>query len=152
MDKYNPEFDLTKYDKSRQPKTLSIEQENAIDLLITGKSDGETAKLVGVARQTVWNWRNNDTLFSTELNKRRQDLWSANLDRIRSLAIDALDVVAEDLQQTDDFKARSTAAYFVLRCIGFYKLDLYPWGTTDIETARENDHSLSLLKLLLKKR
>ena len=69
MDKYNPEFDLTKYDKSRQPKTLSIEQQNAIDLLITGKSDGETARLVGVARQTVWNWRNNDTLFYTELNE-----------------------------------------------------------------------------------
>ena len=112
MDKYNPEFDLTKYDKSRQQKDLSIEQQNAIDLLITGKSDGETAKLVGVARQTVWNWRNNDTLFYTELNKRRQDLWSANLERISSLAIDALDVVAEDLQQTDDFKARLNRGLF----------------------------------------
>lgn len=152
MDKYNAEFDLTKYDKSRQEKTLSIEQQNAIDLLITGKSDGETAKLVGVARQTVWNWRNNDILFYTELNKRRQDLWSANLERIRSLAIDALDVVAEDLQQTDDFKARSTAAYFVLRCIGFYKRDMYPWGTTDVESARETDRSLSLLKHLIGKR
>ena len=53
-------------DKTRQ---LSIEQQNAIDLLVQGKSDRETAEAIGVSRQTVNNWRNNDTVFIAELNK-----------------------------------------------------------------------------------
>ena len=34
-----------------QPKPLSIEQHNAIDLLIIGKTDQETADTVGVAEK-----------------------------------------------------------------------------------------------------
>ena len=43
----------TKPDKTRQ---LSIEQQNAIDHLLQGKSDRVTAEAVGVSRQTVWEW------------------------------------------------------------------------------------------------
>ena len=146
-----PEFDMTKYDNSRQAHELSIEQENAIDLLITGKSDGETGKTVGVARQTVWNWRNNDPYFKAELNKRRQELWSASLDRMRSLAADALDVLEEDLQQTDDFKSRSHAAYFILKSMGFEKRDLYPWGITEVDEEVNEEQSVSFLQLLMGK-
>jgi len=151
MNKYNPEFDMTKYDNSRQEPTLSIEQENAIDLLIIGKSDGETAKMVGVARQTVWNWRHHDPDFKSELSNRRRSLWSASMERMRSLAWDALDVLAEDLHQTDDFKSRSNAAYFILKSIGFQKRDLYPWGTSEICSGDENDQGHSILKLILGK-
>ena len=146
-----PEFEMTKYDNSRQAHELSIEQENAIDLLITGKSDGETGKTVGVARQTVWNWRNNDPYFKAELNKRRQALWAASQDRIRSLAADALDVLEEDLQQTDDFKSRSNAAFFVLKSMGFHKRNLYPWGVTEVDEGEKEEQSLSLMKLILGK-
>lgn len=44
---------MAKSDKNGQ---LNIEQENAIDLLIQGKSDREVAEAIGVARQTVNQW------------------------------------------------------------------------------------------------
>ena len=55
----------TKPDKIRQ---LSQEQMNAIEHLLQGKSDRAVSEAVGVARQTVWEWRNNDVLFIAELN------------------------------------------------------------------------------------
>jgi hypothetical protein len=50
-----------------RPKELSIEQRNAIDLLIVGKSDQETADAIGVTRQTVQVWRTSNLLFQSEL-------------------------------------------------------------------------------------
>jgi FixJ family two-component response regulator len=38
-------------------KPLSVEQEHAIDGLVTGKTDRETAEAVGVSRRTVQPWR-----------------------------------------------------------------------------------------------
>ena len=57
--------ETTKSDKIRQ---LSQEQMNAIEHLLQGKSDRAVSEAVGVARQTVWEWRNNDVLFIAELN------------------------------------------------------------------------------------
>ena len=83
-------------DKTRQ---ISIQQQNAIDLLVQGKSDRETAEAIGVSRQTVNNWRNNDTVFIAELNKQRKAVWGAQVDRIRYLISAALDVLEEDLSR-----------------------------------------------------
>ena len=55
----------TKPDKTRQ---LSLEQMNAIEHLLRGRSDRAVAEAVGVSRQTVWEWRNRDPLFIAELN------------------------------------------------------------------------------------
>src|SRR5512136_2795024 len=90
-----------KPDKIRQ---LSIEQQNAIDLLLQGKSDRATAEAVDVSRQTVWDWRNHDPLFIAELNRQRIELWSEARQRLKSLANRALDVVETQLD-SDDPKA-----------------------------------------------
>ncbi|MBT2729196.1 helix-turn-helix domain-containing protein [Bacillus sp. ISL-75] len=45
---------------------LTVEQYNAIDLLITGKSDQETADIIGVNRVTVTKWRNYDLHFRAD--------------------------------------------------------------------------------------
>ena len=82
-------------DKARQ---LSIKQQNAIDLLVQGKSDRETAEAIGVSRQTVTNWRNNNPVFIAELNKQRKAVWGAQVDRIRYLISASLDVLEEDLK------------------------------------------------------
>ena len=58
--KLKSKWEVAKVDKTRQ---LSIEQQNAIDLLVQGKSDRETAEAIGVSRQTVNNWRNNDPVI-----------------------------------------------------------------------------------------
>ena len=98
-------------DKTRQ---LSIQQQNAIDLLIQGKSDRETAEAVGVSRQTVTNWRNNNPVFIAELNKQRKAVWGAQVDRIRYLISAALDVREEDLKDTEIKQLSQKAAIPVL--------------------------------------
>jgi transposase len=101
----------TKPDKIRQ---LSQEQLNAIEHLLQGQSDRAVAEAVGVSRQTVWEWRNNDPLFIAELNRQRLDLWSEARDRLKSLANRALDVLEQQLDSSDP-KAALAAAKYVLQ-------------------------------------
>jgi DNA-binding NarL/FixJ family response regulator len=62
----------TKPDKTRHE--LSVEQQNAIDLLTTGQTDQAVAEAVGVTRQTVCGWRNHDPAFAAALNARRLEV------------------------------------------------------------------------------
>jgi len=103
--------ETTKPDKTRQ---LSIEQQNAIDHLLQGKSDRATAEAVGVSRQTVWEWRNHDPFFIAELNRQRYELWSEARERMKSLANRALDVVELQLDNGDP-KVSLAAARYVLQ-------------------------------------
>ncbi|MDD5735842.1 MAG: helix-turn-helix domain containing protein, partial [Methanothrix soehngenii] len=73
--------EATKSDKIRQ---LSQEQMNAIEHLLQGKSDRAVSEAVGVARQTVWEWRNNDVLFIAELNRQRSEMWQEAHQRLKS--------------------------------------------------------------------
>jgi hypothetical protein len=73
---------MTKSDKTRQ---LSIEQANALEHLLQGQSDRAVAEGVGVARQTIWEWRNHDPLFIAELNRQRSEMWQEARERLKSL-------------------------------------------------------------------
>ena len=101
----------TKPDKTRQ---LSIEQENALEHLLQGKSDRATAEAVNVSRQTVSGWRNHDPLFIAELNRQRLALWSEARERMKSLANRALDVLELQLDNGDP-KVSLAAARYVLQ-------------------------------------
>jgi hypothetical protein len=101
----------TNPDKIRQ---LSQEQMNAIDYLLKGQSDRAAAEAVGVSRQTIWDWRDNDPLFIAELNRQRVEHWSEARERLKSLANRALDVVEQQLN-SDDPKAALAAAKYVLQ-------------------------------------
>jgi len=73
---------------------LSVEQLNAIDLLVTGMTDAAVAEAVGVHRNTVARWRRRDPWFQAELNRRRDELWITAIERLRGMlpkALDALD-------------------------------------------------------------
>jgi Homeodomain-like domain len=105
---------MAKPDKSRQE--LSLEQLNAIDLLVTGKSDREVAEVVGVSRQTVCGWRLYDPSFQAELNRRRKEVWGAAADRLRSLLPKALEVLEREL---DEGPNSWRAALKVLEMAGF---------------------------------
>jgi hypothetical protein len=106
-----PITEQTKPDKIRQ---LSQEQMNAVEHLLQGKSDRLAADAVGVSRQTVWDWRNNDPLFIAELNRQRVELWREARERLKSLANRALDVVEQQLNSGDS-KAALAAAKYVLQ-------------------------------------
>ncbi len=112
---------------------MSIEQQNAIELLITGKSDRETAEGCGVSRQTVTQWRNNQAEFIAELNRRRAALWESIIDRLRALVWEAITILEDDLHG-DDIKARRVAAIHLLRAVGIYGGDWEPKGLKNVNS------------------
>lgn len=120
---------LAKLDKARH---LTIEQENAIDLLLQGKTDREVAEAVGVSRQTVNQWRNQNPLFAAELNRRRQETWGSQLERLRRLVAQAVDILEQDLK-AQDRRLRQQAAIHILKVVGLYNSDLAPRGATEPE-------------------
>ena len=91
---------MAKPDKVRQ--ILSIEQQNAIDMLVLGKSDREVAEAVGVSRQTVCGWRLYHPQFQAELNLRRRAVWGAAVDKLRSLVPKSLEILERELDRADD--------------------------------------------------
>ncbi len=91
---------MAKPDKVRQ--ILSIEQQNAIDMLVLGKSDREVAEAVGVSRQTVCGWRLYHPQFQAELNLRRRAIWGAAVDKLRSLVPKSLEILEQALDRSDD--------------------------------------------------
>src|SRR5262245_53469627 len=76
---------------------LTMPQLSAIDVLVTGKTDKETAELLNLSRTCVTKWRLYDPVFQAALNRRRAEVWGSGIDRLRSLIPKALDVLAEAL-------------------------------------------------------
>jgi hypothetical protein len=107
---------------------LTVAQQNAIDLLATGKTDGQTAEAVGLHRVTVTKWRLYDPWFQAELNRRRLDLWGVAAERLRNLAAKALDVIERELESPFP----EAAARDVLKMTGLDKAGP-PTGPTDPE-------------------
>ena len=88
----------TKRHGAPQPSKLSVAQENAVDTLVSGKTDSETAALVGVNRVTVTRWRLYSPAFLAALNLRRIEVWSAGAERLRTLIPKAIDVLGSELE------------------------------------------------------
>jgi hypothetical protein len=107
--------------------SLTIDQENAIDLLVQGNSDRQVADTLNLRRQTVCDWRNHNPAFIAELYRRRQDLWGANVDRLRQLAARSIDVLDQDLVITKEYpteaerRLRQAAAIQILKACALYK-------------------------------
>jgi hypothetical protein len=104
--------------KSQQKPTwkpLSIAQENAIDLLILGKSDREVADTVGVNRTTIWEWRTAHPLVMATLERRRAEVWRQPQERLRSLLAKAVENLAAAVEGGD-----LKASIEVLKAVGMY--------------------------------
>jgi hypothetical protein len=87
---------------------LPQRQQLALDLLLTGATDTSIAAAVGVTRRTVYTWRTADHLFSAHLQRRRQDLFDQNADRLRCMLSAALDTL--DRQVKDPYNPTSHRA------------------------------------------
>jgi len=110
------------HDKSH----LSEQQQNAIMALLEGLPDREVADRVGVTRETVCRWRNQDPFFAAELNQRRQDVWAEATDRLRGLVGSAVETLEEAVNA-----GNVQAAVQVLRAVGIYGQVGAPDGPTD---------------------
>jgi len=130
---------MTKPDRTRQP--LSVEQENAIDLLVSGTSDRETAAAVGVSRQTVCGWRNHHPAFVAALNARRLEVWGGSSDRLRALLPTALDCLEGAITgEAPDWKAAAKVVELAgldRQGAGVPNLGPYSIGPTDPEAVIE---------------
>ena len=127
---------------------LTVMQEKAIQLLMTGGSDQAVADELGMARQTVNNWRHNDAVFAARFNAERQALWSTHREKLRSLVAQAVDVLAEDMAATLEPKLRQSAAIHVLKAVGLYGQDMKPSGAIDsVQVERNWQANDDMLKL-----
>lgn len=93
---------------------MNQNQLDAIELILLGLSESEIAEKIGVSRQTINNWRNNEPDFIAELNLRREEIWSKSIDKFRQLSSQAIRIIADDLESEDE-GIRRNAAYFILR-------------------------------------
>jgi hypothetical protein len=98
-----------------KPKPLSVTQLNAIDALILGKTDQETADTVGVSRETVWGWRHEHPVFMACLQERRAEIWRVPQERLRSLMAKPVENVA-GLVETGNYEA----SIALLKITGMY--------------------------------
>ena len=127
---------------------LTVMQEKAIRLLMAGLNDGAVADKLGLARQTVNNWRHNDAAFAARFNVERQALWSTHREKLRSLVAQAVDVLAEDMAAKLEPKLRQSAAIHVLKAVGLYGQDMKPSGAIDsVQVERNWQANDDMLKL-----
>ena len=109
------------------PDPLTPEQLNAIDCLIQGKSDQETADLIGKDRVTVWRWKSRVPFFMATLEARRQEQFGQASQRLRNLLEKALDNVARAIEAGD-----IKASFEVIRATGLHGF-APPTGDTNVE-------------------
>src|SRR5215831_4625697 len=110
---------------------LTMPQLSAIDLLVSGKTDKETAELLSLSRTCVTKWRLYDPVFQAALNIRRAQVWGSGIDRLRSLIPKALDALADELENRDS-PNRLKAAGEILR-LAQLPADALKTGPTDPE-------------------
>jgi hypothetical protein len=113
---------------------LTLQQQNAVDLLVSGKNDTETAELLGLHRTTITKWRLYDRDFQTALMSRRAEVWGAGVDRLRSLISQALNVLGDAMADPKS-PDRLKAANAVLRLVDFPPL----WLTDRVVVRRPTD-------------
>ena len=127
---------------------LTVMQEKTIQLLMTGLSDQAVADKLGLARQTVCHWRHNEAAFAARFNVERQALWSMHREKLRSLVVEAVNVLSEDMDTRTERRLRQSAAIHVLKAVGLYGQDMKPSGAIDSgQVERERQASDDLLKM-----
>ena len=99
-------------------KKLNDKKALAVELALSGMTDVEIAKKVGVTRQWVNTWRNHDSDFIYSLAQRRQALRERHQDRLNELIGQSLQIVARALKDTADPKTQLQAAMYLLRISG----------------------------------
>jgi hypothetical protein len=80
---------------------VTVQQEHAIDLFVTGRNDVEVAAALRVHRTTVTRWRLHHLGFRAALSRRRHEVWGAAADRFRGMLDSAVDVLQRQLADDD---------------------------------------------------
>lgn len=100
---------MAKRKEPEAPAELTAIQEQAILLLAAGKTVTATAEALGVTRQTVSTWANQDATFMAAVNVARAEALAAGADRVRGLVGKALDAV-EKAFEAEELTLKERAA------------------------------------------
>ena len=102
--------------RAYEPKSYALEadQAAALDLLLAGQTVTAAAAAVGVARETVSRWRNNDPAFQAAYNAALQSAHDAMSKKLLDARARAIDTLA-DLLEADDRALALKAAAALLR-------------------------------------
>jgi transposase-like protein len=111
---------------------LAVEQQAALELLVTGKSITETARAAGVARSTIYHWLRHDPVFQAAYNQWHDQLEEGCRSRLMTLTDKATDAIEKALENGD-----ARAALQLLKGMGMIRHKIV--GPTDAEEIRERD-------------
>jgi len=96
---------------------LSVKQEQAISLMMVGKNDTEIGNALGVSRECVWRWRNENPDFIEAARKRQELMAARQMEELNDMLTEALMVVKENLRSGDG-KTRMHVALQLLKMSG----------------------------------
>jgi len=96
---------------------LSVKQEQAISLMMVGKNDTEIGKALGVSRESVWRWRNENPDFIEATRSRQELLAARQMEELNDMLTEALMVVKENLRNGDG-KTQMRVALQLLKMSG----------------------------------
>lgn len=96
---------------------LSERQAQAVALALQGHNDSAIAERVGVTRQTVNYWRNQDPHFRWALAHERERLLESQRDKLGQLIEQALEILSKQLASGDP-ATRAALAKYVLSLSG----------------------------------
>jgi hypothetical protein len=99
--------------------TLNEQQLAAIEMLATGRSPTRVARQLEIDRRTLYRWRQ-DPAFSAALGRRRRELWSDAVQRVRGMANASLDIIEQHLSDRYE-RIRFRAAQTVLNLASLKK-------------------------------
>ena len=99
--------------RAEEEAGLSVQQWQAVGLLVAGAKQVEIAEALGVTQETVSRWRNSP-LFAAALNLAVRDAYAATIGEVRGLVKDAVSALKECMYSEDE-RLRLSAALAVLR-------------------------------------
>ena len=116
-------------------------------VLASGQTVTATAEAVGVTRQTVSEWLNQDADFQASLNALRAEALEAGADRLRNLVCVALDAVEAGLKADDlTTKEKASLGMDLLKQVGLTGMAGRP-GETDPAEIREAQARKEIFRL-----
>lgn len=80
---------------------FNLQQHQAIEIVLIGKSAVEVAQLIGVESETVWRWQNHNPEFAVARSALRTAVWADSVERLRRLTALALTLVEKAIARAD---------------------------------------------------
>ena len=99
--------------------SLNDKQKTAVEMLAVGRSFGRICKFIEIDAKTLYNWRHN-AAFREALHRRRRELWSDAIERVRGMVTPSLDIVEQHLSDRYE-RVRFRAAQTVLNLASIKK-------------------------------